>query len=249
VKKAFVAATMVEDEEEALTELVNGNKDIEFKNGGAKVHCISTGHEMAPRLDTVRSYISGAKYRKARDWYSFDFAQFAPNIIAHKSLKKHLFCVLTGTTLPMNPEKVKAHVGCKRFVELKKIQGAKDDEAAKEAEEKRIRKAKFKAARELKQKEEAAAEGKADGADGKKKKNKLNKKKRKAAADADGKEAGAADATGKKKKKFAARKAARKAGQTEAKADGAKTEGKSGKKRPLRSVLGRRKKQHAEDKK
>merc|ERR1712070_637824 len=101
---------------------------------------------MGADLETVKSYINAPKYKKAREWYSFDFSQYEPHIKPHQKMKKHLYCALTGITLPMNPTKVQEHVKSSRFQELKKEKEAK-------AEEKAERKARIKAEREKRAKE------------------------------------------------------------------------------------------------
>jgi len=103
-----------------VADFVDGNDDLEFCSGGNKVKCLSTGHEMPASLEGVKAYVNGKSYKKKRDWYSFDFEQFQPYIIPHKKLKKHIFCTLTGVTMPKIPEKVKAHVASKRFTKAKK---------------------------------------------------------------------------------------------------------------------------------
>mmetsp|Transcript_117088 Transcript_117088/g.331378 ORF Transcript_117088/g.331378 Transcript_117088/m.331378 type:complete len:220 (+) Transcript_117088:62-721(+) len=129
----------VANEEEALQALVDGHEDFEFLRSNTKVRCKSTGHEMPPRFKVVSEYLNGAKYKKLKEWYSVDFTQYEPHIVQHPELKKHLLCKLTNTTIPMNPDKVQAHVGSKRYKNFLKEH---EEGARKKAEKKeRIRSA------------------------------------------------------------------------------------------------------------
>merc|ERR1719272_1196020 len=126
---------------------------------------------------------------KSNEYQSRAFRYFAPNIVPHLKMKKHLYCAMTKTTLPMDPKKVQAHVASKRFQEGKKIQDDNAAVAATKAEEKKKRKDKFREERVAKAKaegKELPAKKKGDGEKGddskaKKKKNKKHKLKRKGA--------------------------------------------------------------------
>merc|ERR1712060_245301 len=105
--------------------------------------------------------------KKQKSWYSFDFSQYEPNIVPHKKSKKHLFCLLTGTMMPMDPKVVQRHVESKKYKEV--VKGRED--ASKKAAEKTARKKEIKQ-KELARKAEAAAKAEASG-----KKKKTKKKK------------------------------------------------------------------------
>lgn len=134
------------DEGEELKKLVESHEDLEFKpDGSGKVRCISTGQEITAKLQQVKDYINGNKYKKSREWYSFNWAQYEPDLIQHERQTKFLFCTLTGTTLPKNPPKVKAHVESKRFKELKKSKEESGKKQEEKLEKKKELRAKLKA--------------------------------------------------------------------------------------------------------
>mmetsp|Transcript_95180 Transcript_95180/g.272837 ORF Transcript_95180/g.272837 Transcript_95180/m.272837 type:complete len:271 (-) Transcript_95180:80-892(-) len=148
---------VVEDEEEALHALVNGDVDLEFKDDNSgKVRVKSTGHEMPPRLHLVKEYIKGPKYQKAREMYSFDFSQYKPNIVPHEHQAKFLYCNLTRTTLPMDPKKVLAHVKGKRYIDM--VKAREEGEVVREAKEQKKKDLRTKLWAQAKAKAKAKAE-------------------------------------------------------------------------------------------
>merc|ERR1719437_262054 len=85
---------------------------------------------MPTRLHIVTEYINSKGYKKAKEWYTVDFSKFEPHIVPHRTMKKHLYCTLTSTTIPKNPAKVEAHMGSNRFKEAKAAREAKEENQA-----------------------------------------------------------------------------------------------------------------------
>ena len=73
---------------------------------------------MPPVAETVSKYLASDKLRKAKEWYSVDYSQYLPHIVAHRSNPKQLYCQLTRSTLPKIPLKVAAHVNGKKYKRL-----------------------------------------------------------------------------------------------------------------------------------
>lgn len=63
-----------------------------------------TGHEMPARVESIQSYITGSRYKKAREWYSKDYSKYEPFIVASKNSEKRLFCTLTRVEVRRHAE-------------------------------------------------------------------------------------------------------------------------------------------------
>ena len=68
-----------------------------------------------PQLEIVNKYLSSDKFKKARDWYSYDYSKYLPYVTEHKDNPKFMFCQLTKAEIPKIPSKVETHVGSKRY--------------------------------------------------------------------------------------------------------------------------------------
>ena len=70
---------------------------------------------MIPQLEIVQKYLSSSKFRKAKDWYAYDYSKYLPYISEHKDNPKFMYCQLTRAEIPKIPEKVEVHVKSKRY--------------------------------------------------------------------------------------------------------------------------------------
>lgn len=73
---------------------------------------------MPVRFDVVHDYLNSKSFKKAHEWYSFDFSIFSPHIVQDKNNEKRLFCKLSKKSLNKIPEEVHNHVNGKRFKRL-----------------------------------------------------------------------------------------------------------------------------------
>ena len=86
-----------------------------------KILCSITKHEMPPKLDVVLSYINGGKFKKTKEWYSYDYSEFEPYIVVDRQNSAKLHCKLTGQTLNKIPNEVKKHSCGKKFLRYQSI--------------------------------------------------------------------------------------------------------------------------------
>ena len=101
----------------SLADILERNSEhIELRMSDNRIICKLSGHEMAPRAEVVSAYLNGKKFRKLREWYSFDFTCFQPWIVDHKQSNKKLFCKLTKQTLNKIPDKIQQHMNGKKFI-------------------------------------------------------------------------------------------------------------------------------------
>ena len=70
---------------------------------------------MMPQLEIVNKYLSSDKFKKARDWYSYDYSKYLPYVTEHKDNPKFMFCQLTKAEIPKIPQKVEIHINSKRY--------------------------------------------------------------------------------------------------------------------------------------
>jgi hypothetical protein len=83
-----------------------------------KILCSVTQHEMPARADVVLAHINGKKFKKALEWYNFDYSQFLPHIVEDRKDSKKLFCKLSRHSINKIPDEVKKHMAGKRFQRL-----------------------------------------------------------------------------------------------------------------------------------
>ena len=82
-------------------------------NGKTKVKCALTDHELLPKLEMCTAYLSGKAYKRAKHKQQldgFDFSQFEPHIVAHKTDPHLLLCVRTQKTLMRDVTAVQNYV-------------------------------------------------------------------------------------------------------------------------------------------
>ena len=87
-------------------------------NGKTKVKCLLTNHELLPVLETCKTYLTGKAYKKAlrkREVDAFDFAQFEPHIIAHRTDPNLMYCVRTQVTLMRDKTAVQNYVKSRSY--------------------------------------------------------------------------------------------------------------------------------------
>jgi hypothetical protein len=101
--------------ETSLAEVLSKNQCLTL-TASNKILCSITGHEMPPRLDAVLSHLNGKKFKKAKEWYTYDYSEFLPHIVLDRKNKLKLHCKLTGQTLNKIPDEVKKHMLGKKFL-------------------------------------------------------------------------------------------------------------------------------------
>ena len=80
-----------------------------------KILCHLTKHEMAPRADVVYKYLNSKKYKNKLEWNSFNYDEYKPYIVPHKSNPKKLYCTVTRQELNRIPKDVLKHVSGKKY--------------------------------------------------------------------------------------------------------------------------------------
>jgi hypothetical protein len=159
----------------SLADLLEKHKDVvELRPSDNRIVCKLTGYEMPARADVVHGYLTGAKFRKTREWYTFDYSEFLPLVVPDSKDNKLLYCRVTKESLPKIPEKVHQHVNGKRYARLKKEWEVEEERKTKKSAEAARKKAKW---------EERVAAEAAEGTEQKQSKSKTKGKAE--AADAD----------------------------------------------------------------
>ena len=86
---------------------------------------------MPPNAAVVLAYLNGKKFKKAKEWYTYDYSEFLPHIVPDKRDSRKLYCRLTKHGLNKIPDEVKKHVNGKRFLRLKEELRIKNEEKSK----------------------------------------------------------------------------------------------------------------------
>ncbi|KAA8492453.1 Surfeit locus protein 2 [Porphyridium purpureum] len=88
------------------------------EDGKLKVQCTLTGHEMQPDMKTLHQYWLGKALKRARQERAaaaYDFSQYEPHVVPHRTNAKKLFCLFTRMVLNRVPEQIERHVNGRRF--------------------------------------------------------------------------------------------------------------------------------------
>lgn len=101
-----------------------------------RVRCALTQHEIVPKKEAIETYLNSKPFRKAKEWYCYDYSQYEPYIVSHRRKPKSLYCNVTDTVLNRIPSEVEKHVNGKKFkrmkehvkFEIKKTQDEQDEE-------------------------------------------------------------------------------------------------------------------------
>ena len=121
----------------SLADLLAKNSNVLLLTENNRVRCLLTDHEMPPNASVVHAYLTGKKFKKAKEWYTYDYSEFLPHIVPDKRDARKLFCRLTRHSLNKIPDEVRKHVGGKKFQrlkaeheakQLKKTQKVRDDD-------------------------------------------------------------------------------------------------------------------------
>lgn len=46
--------------------------------------CVYTKHEMPAKIEVLQAYVSGKKFKMAKECYSIDYSKYLPHIVPHK---------------------------------------------------------------------------------------------------------------------------------------------------------------------
>lgn len=70
---------------------------------------------MPPNPVIVAQYLNSSKLQKAKNWYTFDFSKYEPDIVQNKDNDKLLYCTITKQSLNKIPTEVEKHINGKHF--------------------------------------------------------------------------------------------------------------------------------------
>ena len=101
----------------SLADLIAKNPNLSLTENN-RIKCSITNHELAPQAVTVLAYLNGPKFKKAKEWYTFDYSEFLPHIVEDKKNPRKLFCKLSRQPLNKIPHEVTKHVNGKKFKRL-----------------------------------------------------------------------------------------------------------------------------------
>lgn len=130
----------VDKEVEKIVSEVETLSVVVIADGKVRVRCSVTQRDLLPNKEEITRYLASKKYKKAKEWYGYDFSKYEPFIVPHKSNKKRLFCNVTSMYLNKIPEQVERHVNGKKFQRLKKdVTSVKNETVKVESEVNRSR--------------------------------------------------------------------------------------------------------------